>query len=74
MIMGADSVPNVIEQSAHGEQSYDIYSRLLKERIIFVSGPIDDAVTSIVCAELLFLEAENSKKDISIYIIPRAVL
>ncbi len=68
MIIQADLVPTVVEQSARGERSYDIYSRLLKERIIFISGPIDDAVTSIVCAELLFLEAENQKKDISIYI------
>lgn len=64
----ADLVPTVVEQSARGERSYDIYSRLLKERIIFISGPIDDAVTSIVCAELLFLESENPKKDIAIYI------
>ncbi len=68
MTIRSDLVPTVVEQSARGERSYDIYSRLLKERIIFISGPIDDAVTSIVCAELLFLEAENPKKDISIYI------
>ena len=66
MITRADLVPTVVEQSARGERFYDIYSRLLKERIIFISGPIDDAVTSIVCAELLFLEAENPKKDIAI--------
>ena len=64
----ADLVPTVVEQSSRGERSYDIYSRLLKERIIFISGPIDDAVTSIVCAELLFLEAENPNKEISLYI------
>ena len=68
MITRAGLIPTVVEQSARGERSYDIYSRLLKERIIFISGPIDDAVTSIVCAELLFLEAENPKKDIAIYI------
>ena len=61
-------VPMVIEQTARGERSFDIYSRLLKERIIFLNGPIDDNVSSLVCAQLLFLESENSKKDISIYI------
>jgi ATP-dependent Clp protease, protease subunit len=61
-------VPMVIEQTARGERSYDIYSRLLKERIIFLSGPVNDAVSSLVCAQLLFLESENPKKDIYLYI------
>ena len=58
----------VVEQSARGERAYDIYSRLLKERIIFISGPIKDAVSTLVVAQLLFLEAENPKKEISMYI------
>ena len=58
-------VPMVVEQTSRGERSYDIYSRLLKERIIFLVGPIDDNIASLVCAQLLFLEAENPKKDIS---------
>ena len=58
----------VVEQSARGERAYDIYSRLLKERIIFISGPINDAVSTLVVAQLLFLEAENPKKEISMYI------
>ena len=61
-------VPMVVEQTARGERAYDIYSRLLKERIVFVVGGIDDAVASLVTAQLLFLEAENPKKEISIYI------
>lgn len=61
-------VPVVIEQTARGERSFDIFSRLLKERIIFVNGPIDDVVSSLVCAQLLFLESENPNKDISLYI------
>ena len=61
-------VPMVVEQSNKGERAYDIYSRLLKERIIFLVGPIDDNISSLVCAQLLFLEAENPKKDISMYI------
>ena len=61
-------VPMVFEQTNRGERTYDIFSRLLKERIIFLVGPIDDAVSSLVCAQLLFLEAENPKKDISMYI------
>tara|TARA_A100001015_G_scaffold300947_1_gene387096 strand:+ start:5487 stop:6098 length:612 start_codon:yes stop_codon:yes gene_type:complete len=61
-------VPMVVEQSARGERAYDIYSRLLKERIIFISGPINDAVSTLVVAQLLFLEAENPKKEISMYI------
>ena len=61
-------VPMVIEQTARGERAYDIYSRLLKERIIFISGPVEDHMSTLICAQLLFLEAENPKKDISVYI------
>ncbi len=61
-------VPMVIEQTARGERSFDIYSRLLKERIIFLTGPVNDMVSSLICAQLLFLESENPKKDISFYI------
>jgi ATP-dependent Clp protease protease subunit len=61
-------VPMVIEQTARGERAFDIYSRLLKERIIFLVGPVNDAVASLVSAQLLFLESENPKKDISFYI------
>mgnify|MGYP001451738973 FL=1 len=61
-------VPMVVEQTNRGERSYDIYSRLLKERIIFLTGPVEDYMASLVCAQLLFLEAENPKKEIAIYI------
>lgn len=61
-------VPMVVEQTNRGERAFDIYSRLLKERIIFVTGPINDAVSTLVCAQLLFLESENPTKDIAIYI------
>ena len=61
-------VPMVVEQSSRGERAYDIYSRLLKERIVFVVGPINDAIASLVTAQLLFLESEDPKKDISLYI------
>jgi ATP-dependent Clp protease protease subunit len=61
-------VPMVVEQTNRGERAYDIYSRLLKERIIFITGPIEDGMASIVVAQLLFLEAENPKKELSIYI------
>ena len=61
-------VPMVVEQSARGEQAYDIYSRLLKERVVFVVGPIEDHMANLVVAQLLFLESENPDKDISIYI------
>jgi len=61
-------IPTVIEKSQFGERAYDIYSRLLKERIIFLAGPIDDTVANIVIAQLLFLESEDPKKDISLYI------
>src|SRR5690625_6926440 len=65
-------VPMVVEQTNRGERAYDIYSRLLKERIIFVTGPINDVVGALVCAQLLYLESENPKKDISIYINSRS--
>ncbi|EJK86041.1 ATP-dependent Clp protease proteolytic subunit [Agrobacterium sp. SHOUNA12C] len=61
-------VPMVIEQSSRGERSFDIYSRLLRERIIFLNGEVNDTVSALVCAQLLFLEAENSRKPISLYI------
>jgi ATP-dependent Clp protease protease subunit len=61
-------VPMVVEQTNRGERSYDIYSRLLKERIIFLTGAVDDHVASVITAQLLFLEAENPKKDIALYI------
>ncbi len=61
-------VPMVVEQTARGERAFDIYSRLLKERIIFLVGPVNDAVSSLICAQLLFLESENPKKDISLYV------
>ena len=61
-------IPMVVEQTNRGERSYDIYSRLLKERIIFLTGPVDDNVSSVICAQLLFLESENPSKDISFYI------
>ena len=62
------TIPMVVEQTARGERAYDIYSRLLKERIIFVSGPIHDALSTLIVAQLLFLESENPKKEISMYI------
>jgi ATP-dependent Clp protease protease subunit len=61
-------VPMVVEQSGRGERAYDIYSRLLKERVVFLVGPIDDMMANLVVAQLLFLEAENPDKDISLYI------
>lgn len=61
-------VPSVLEKTSYGERAYDIYSRLLKDRIIFLGGPIDDAVANLVIAQLLFLASENSKKDINLYI------
>lgn len=61
-------VPMVVEQTNRGERSYDIFSRLLKERIIFMTGPVEDTMASLVCAQLLFLEAENPKKEIALYI------
>ena len=61
-------VPMVVEQTSRGERAYDIYSRLLKERVIFLVGPVDDHVANVIVAQLLFLEAENPEKDISLYI------
>ena len=61
-------IPMVVEQTARGERAFDIYSRLLKERVIFLTGPINDQISNLVVAQLLFLESENPKKDISIYI------
>jgi len=67
-IYGNTLVPMVVEQTARGERAYDIYSRLLKERIIFLTGGVNDHVASLICAQLLFLEAENPSKDIALYI------
>jgi ATP-dependent Clp protease protease subunit len=61
-------VPTVIEQSSRGERAYDLYSRLLRERIIFIGTPIDDTIANLVCAQMLFLESEDQEKDINIYI------
>lgn len=68
MIEKAQLIPMVVEQSAKGERAYDIYSRLLKERIIFVGTPIDDVIANTIIAQLLFLAAEDTNKDISMYI------
>ena len=65
---GLNLVPMVVEQTSRGERAYDIYSRLLKERVIFLVGPIDDHMANVIVAQLLFLEAENPEKEISIYI------
>ncbi|HHI94713.1 MAG TPA: ATP-dependent Clp endopeptidase proteolytic subunit ClpP [Gammaproteobacteria bacterium] len=67
-ISNLNLVPIVVEQSARGERSYDIYSRLLKERVVFLVGPVDDHVANVIVAQLLFLESENPDKDISFYI------
>ena len=67
-VRGLGLVPMVLEQTARGERSYDIYSRLLKERIIFVVGPIDDNVANLVVAQMLFCESENADKDVQLYI------
>lgn len=66
--MDMNLVPMVIEQTGRGERSFDIFSRLLKERIIFLNGPVEDVMASLVCAQLLFLESENPNKDIFMYI------
>ena len=66
--VGLGYIPMVVEQSGKGERAYDIYSRLLKERVIFMVGPVDDMTANLVVAQLLFLEAENPDKDISLYI------
>ena len=68
MSVQANLVPMVVEQSARGERAYDIYSRLLKERVIFIVGPIEDHMANLIVAQLLFLESENPDKDISLYI------
>jgi ATP-dependent Clp protease protease subunit len=62
-------VPMVVEETNRGERAYDIYSRLLKERIVFVTGPLEDQVASLITAQLLFLEAENPKKEISMSVV-----
>ena len=67
-IQNLNMVPIVVEQSARGERSYDIYSRLLKERVVFLVGPVDDHTANVIVAQLLFLESENPDKDISFYI------
>ncbi len=64
----ANLVPMVVEQTNRGERAYDIFSRLLKERIIFLNGPVDDGLAALICSQLLFLESENPNKDISMYI------
>jgi ATP-dependent Clp protease protease subunit len=61
-------IPMVVEQTARGERAFDIYSRLLKERIVFITGPVEDHMSSLICAQLLFLEAENPNKDVNMYI------
>ena len=66
--VGLNYVPMVIEQSGRGERAYDIYSRLLRERIVFLVGPVNDATANVVCAQLLFLESENPDKEIFLYI------
>ena len=65
---GLNLVPMVVEQSARGERAYDIYSRLLKERVIFLVGPVDDHMANLIVAQLLFLESENPNKEIHLYI------
>ena len=67
-VRGLNLVPIVVEQSARGERSYDIYSRLLKERVVFLCGPVDDLVANVVVAQMLYLESENPDKDIHFYI------
>ena len=68
MVTGLNLVPMVVEQTARGERAYDIYSRLLKERVIFLVGPVEDYMANLVVAQLLFLESENPEKDINLYI------
>ena len=67
-VYSSSLIPMVVEQTARGERAYDIYSRLLSERIIFLTGPVFDQVASVICAQLLFLESVNPSKDISFYI------
>ena len=66
--MAMNLVPMVVEQSSRGERAFDIFSRLLRERVVFLNGPIDDGVSALICAQLLFLESENPKKQIDLYI------
>ncbi|MFZ3008299.1 MAG: ATP-dependent Clp protease proteolytic subunit, partial [Phenylobacterium sp.] len=61
-------VPMVVEQTSRGERAFDIFSRLLKERVIFLNGPVEDGMSALICAQLLYLEAENPKKEIQMYI------
>src|SRR5689334_19748469 len=68
MAMTSQLIPMVVEQTSRGERAYDIYSRMLKERIVFLTGPIEDHMASLVTAQMLFLEAENPDKDIQLYI------
>jgi ATP-dependent Clp protease protease subunit len=68
MTKAMNLVPMVVEQSSRGERAYDIFSRLLKDRIVFVTGPVDDGIASLITAQLLFLESENPKKEIAMYI------
>ncbi|HTK36752.1 MAG TPA: ATP-dependent Clp protease proteolytic subunit [Caulobacteraceae bacterium] len=68
MTTGFDLVPMVVEQTARGERSFDIFSRLLKERIVFLNGPVEDGMSALICAQLLFLESEHPKKEIAMYI------
>ncbi len=68
MVQKAQLIPMVVEQSSRGERAYDIFSRLLKERIVFIGGPIDDDVSNLIIAQLLFLEAEDAKRDIYMYV------
>ena len=65
---GFNIVPMVVEQTARGERSFDIFSRLLKERIVFLNGPVEDSMSALICAQLLFLESEHPKKEIAMYI------
>jgi ATP-dependent Clp protease protease subunit len=67
-LMNMNLVPMVVEQSSRGERAFDIFSRLLRERIIFLTGPFEDGMASLICAQLLYLESENPKKEISMYI------
>ena len=67
-IHALNSVPMVVEQTSRGERAYDIYSRLLKERVIFLVGPVEDNVANLIIAQLLYLESENPDKDINLYI------
>ena len=67
-------IPTVVEQSSRGERAFDIYSRLLRDRIIFLTGPVEDNMSASICAQLLFLESENPKKEISMYINSCVVL